>query len=102
GLIRLWIDQGAAGELRESESVAWRQMPRTLRPIYAVAISPDARLVACGRANEILLYQIRDGRLVARLVDPSLAPSVDAAHRDMVESLAFSPEGDLLASGSYR
>ena len=102
GLIRLWIDQGATGDVSQSESVVWRQMPLTLRAIYAVAISPDGRLVACGRANEILLYQIRDGRLVARLLDPTLAPSAQAAHRDMVESLAFSPDGRLLASGSYR
>jgi WD40 repeat protein len=66
--------------------------------VYAVAVSPDDRLVACGRANEIYLYRVPDGQLVSKLIDPSLG----TAHRDMVESLAFSPDGRLLASGSFR
>lgn len=98
GLIRLWIDQGAAGEVRGDEPIAWKSIARSVRPIYAVAISPNGKEVACGRANEIFIYRLPKGRPIARLSDPALK----TAHRDMVESLAFSPDGTLLASGSYR
>jgi len=101
GLISLWIDQGAAGQVRSEAPIVWRQMPRSLRPIYAVAVSPHGQLAACGRANEIIIYHLPDGRAVGPLTDPSLSSSA-AAHRDMVESLAFSPDGQFLASGSYR
>lgn len=101
GLVRLWIDQGAAGEVRAGGgAVAWRAVPRGLSPIYAVAVSPDGRLTACGRGNTIAVYHLPNGKLEAVVADPALAGG--AAHRDMVESLAFSPDGATLASGGYR
>src|SRR6185503_1338408 len=47
------------------------------------------------------------GRLVTRLTDPALLSSglykkSGVAHYDLVQSLAFSPDGELLASGSFR
>ncbi|HWE01010.1 MAG TPA: c-type cytochrome domain-containing protein [Tepidisphaeraceae bacterium] len=104
GLIRLWIDQGAAGEVRGNGApVVWQAMPAVLDPIYAVAVCGDGRFAACGRANRIDVYDLPAGRLAASLVDPKLKSSGGrAAHRDMVESLAFSPDGATLASGSFR
>jgi WD40 repeat protein len=102
GLIRLWIDQGATGEVRASVSVTWQPVPRTFNPIYAVAVSPDGQYAACGRGNRIHVYHLPTGRLAAQLVEPQAAKEGAAAHRDLVQSLAFSPDGKLLASGSYR
>jgi len=53
------------------------------------------------------VYHVPSGQLVGRLTDSQLLKSglykkPGAAHRDLVESLAFSPGGSLLASGSYR
>ena len=100
-LIRMWIDQGAKGDVHATAAIAWKPIPSALQPIYAVAVSPDGRFAACGRANEICVYRLPGGQLVTRLTDPSLA-SPGTAHRDMVESLAFSPDGRQLASGGYR
>jgi len=97
-LIQLWIAQGASGEVHNSVAVKWRSIAPAVHPIYAIAISPDGDLAACGRGNEIFLYHLPDGRLEARLADPAIG----TAHRDLVESLAFSHDGNLLASGSYR
>ncbi|MDB5291838.1 MAG: Planctomycete cytochrome, partial [Phycisphaerales bacterium] len=104
GLIRLWIDQGANGEVRGSSApVAWLTLSPSLGPIYAVAVSSDGQFAACGRGNRIDVYHLPTGRLAAHLTDPQLSSSAPgAAHRDMVESLSFSPDGMLLASGSYR
>lgn len=108
GLIKLWIDQGATGEVRrETSKLQWHPLPAGVNPIYTVAVSPDGQYVACGRANQIFIYHVRTGRFVTRLTDPALlesglysAPGV--ADLDSIQSLAFHPDGALLASGGYR
>ncbi len=107
GLIKLWIDQGAKGEVHGTGPIVWQSLPEGLNPIYAVALTADGQYAACGRANQIFIYHIPSRQLVTRLSDPELfktglygKPGV--AHRDLVNSLAFSPDGNLLASGGYR
>ena len=107
GLIKLWIDQGARSSTATARAVEWQALPAGLNPIYAVALTADGQFVACGRANQIFVYHIPTGQLVTRLTDPALIKSglysqQGVAHRDLVESLAFSPDGMRLASGSYR
>jgi WD40 repeat protein len=92
GLLKLWIDQGAKGEVHSSAALEWQPLPDGLNPIYAVAVTRDGQSAACARGNEIFVYNIPTARLVTRLTN---------AHKDFVQSLAFNPAGDLLASGSY-
>lgn len=91
-LLKLWIDQGAKGEVRASAAIEWQPMPEGLNPIYAVAVTADGQFAACGRGNDLFIYNIPTTRLITRITN---------AHRDLIESLAFNPTGDLLASGSY-
>ena len=101
GLVKLWINQGAKGEVREvMQKLDWRPGPITMTPIYTTAISPDGQFAACGRGNQIFVYHLPTQRLAVRLSDPSLANGV--AHRDLVQSLSFSPDGRTLASGGFR
>jgi len=107
GLIKLWIDQGATGEVHGSGPIVWQALPEGLNPIFAVALSADGQFAACARANQIFLYHIPTRQLLTRLTDPQLVKSglydkPGVAQRDLVQSLAFSPDGDLLASGGYR
>lgn len=108
GLIKLWIDQGATGEVTAHNApVKWQPLPPGVNPIYSVAVTPDGQFAACGRANQIFVYHVPTGALVTRLTDPALVKSgvyanAGVAHLDLVQSLAFDPSGELLASGSYR
>ena len=105
GLIKLWIDQGAKGEVHAAGPIEWQALPEGLNPIYSVAVTSDGQFAACGRANQIFVYHLPSSQLITRLTDPSLASPEQkrgAAHRDLVHSLAFNSDGTILASGGYR
>ena len=112
GLIRQWILEGAtAGMGSTGGAVQWQPIPADLNAIYTTALSADQRIVAAGRANQIDLYDILTSQWLGRLTDPALDDVVvdgqrmypaGASHRDFVHSLAFSPDGSMLASGGYR
>jgi len=107
GLLKLWIDQGARASARSTAPIAWQPVPEGWNPIYALALAPDGQFAACGRANQIFLYHLPSAQLVTKLNDPALQKTAATsqlapAHRDMVNALAFNPDGQLLASGGFR
>ena len=110
GLLRLWIDQGAkasgtGGGLPSPKQ--WQSLSPSFGPVFAVALTADGQIVAASRGNRLYLYHAPSGQLIAELADRSLAaaqpagapPALPIAHRDLVESLAFNLEGDLLEIG---
>ena len=105
-LVKLWIEQGAKGEIRAARKIEWQPLPPGLNPIYSVSVSPDGQYAAAGRANQIFIYHIPSKTLVTRLTDPALLKDgkykEGVSHQDLVHSLSFNPAGDVLASGGYR
>lgn len=98
-LLRQWIIEGAKGDrVTTAAPESWSFLDDYL-PINVAALTGDGRFAALGRGQKIEIYDLRLGRIAARLLDPSL--SHPAAHRDLVQSLAFSPDG-ALASGGFR
>lgn len=107
GLLKLWIDQGAKGEVKSSQPVAWQPLPAGVNPIYAVALSPDGQFAPAARANQIFIYHLPSGKTICRLTDERLLEAgiyqqPGVAELDLVQSLVFSPDGYRLASGGYR
>ncbi len=92
GLLKLWIDQGAKASPKTERVVRWQPLPENLGAIFAVAVTGDGQFAACARENRVFIYHVPSGRLIAS----------ETAQRDQVNTLAFSPDGSLLASGGYR
>ncbi|MCA9175588.1 MAG: hypothetical protein KDB14_13980, partial [Planctomycetales bacterium] len=107
GLLKLWIDQGAKGEVTGSAAIKWQPLPAGVNPIYSVAITEDGQYAAAGRANQVFLYHVPSHRELGRLTDPAVLKSgvysqPGVAHLDLVQAVAFSPNGELLATGGFR
>ncbi|KAB2668327.1 MAG: hypothetical protein DVB31_06600 [Verrucomicrobia bacterium] len=103
GLLALWIDQGARASERRHVEIAWNPLPPGLQPIYSAAISADGLFAVAGRGNQLFVHQTSHTNPLVRLDDPALAKGGQpAAHRDLVDSVAISPDGEWIASGSYR
>ncbi|MDA1179063.1 MAG: hypothetical protein O2931_09745, partial [Planctomycetota bacterium] len=108
GLIQQWINEGAQGNVEEStrNPLVWQPLPNDFQPILATAITRDGRFAACGRGNRLFVYRLPQGHLVQQLIDTTLADRLpelnSAAHMDVVNSVTFSPDGRLLASGGFR
>lgn len=109
GLIKLWIDQGAKGDVMSASQgpIAWQTLPAGINPIYAVTVTRDGQYAAAARANQVAIYHVPGRRELSRLTDPQLLergiytqPGV--ADLDLVQSLTFSPDGRRLASGGFR
>ena len=119
-LIKLWIDEGAKAPTKMSvkEKIIVNLPPVQVKPVRAVAVAPDGKMVAAGRGNQVHLFELKtegdakkgqekkDWVFAKTLVDPTLktpdGKEAKAAHISLVESMAFSPDGKTLATGSFQ
>jgi WD40 repeat protein len=107
-LIKLWIDQGAKAPTgaREKAKVIVTAPPPGVHPVRGLVVSPDKSIVVASRGNQIHVYDSGSGAYVRSLIDPDLTTPdkkpLQAAHLSLVESLAISPDGKLIASGGYQ
>src|SRR4051794_25798962 len=96
GLIKLWIDAGAKDDSDENAEAATLvtlgELPPGVQPINAVDMTGDGARVACGRANVVQVYDAASGLEILSL----------GGHKDLIQSLRFSPDGRRLAAGSYQ
>jgi WD40 repeat protein len=120
-LVKLWIDEGAKAPVtaRVKEKVIVNLPPVLVKPVRAVAVSPDGKTVAASRGNQVHVFEAKtvpadkkggpekkDWAYRTTLVDPNLktpdGKPAEAAHISLVESMAFSPDGKTLATGSFQ
>jgi WD40 repeat protein len=105
GVLLLWIREGAKESTQSQRMIQWQSLPGQIDAVYSLAMGPDEQMIAAGRGNRIHLYDMVRQRQLQVLGDPALASdaaSEPIAHRDIVSSLAFSPDGNWIASGGYR
>lgn len=104
GLLKLWIDQGARGigGIDSMSPKHMRTLPKGITAVQAVTLTQDGQYVAFGRGSQILLHHVPTGQMLTALADPALTSKSGGAHRDLVQSLTFNVDGDLLASGGFR
>lgn len=103
-LLKLWIEQGAAGPKGDDKPRRTVTLsPPLVKPVRALAMHGDR--LAIGRGNQLILADVRTGESTT-FTDPNLKTTdgkpANAAHISLVESLALSPDGTILASGSFR
>jgi WD40 repeat protein len=106
-VVKLWIEQGAKAPVsaRVKAKVVVSLPPAAVTPVRAVAVSPDGKVVAAGRGNQVHLFDGKTGDFLKTLTDPELKTAdgtpAKAAHVSLVESVATSPDGKTLATGSF-
>jgi WD40 repeat protein len=94
GLLKLWIDGGAKDDSLEHPEpvpITLGELPANVRPIVAVDLTEDGKIVAAGRGNKVYVYEVASGKEIAVL----------GGHKDIIQSLRFTPDGKKLAAGSY-
>lgn len=107
-LIKLWIDQGAKAPTaaRVRPKVVLTPPPSSVHPVRALAFSPDKGTLAIARGNQVLLHDASSAVFLRALTDPALKTAdgkpLVAAHLGLVESMAISPDGRYLATGSFQ
>ncbi|MFO0911056.1 MAG: c-type cytochrome domain-containing protein [Isosphaeraceae bacterium] len=96
GLLKLWIDAGAkddsAEASEEARPIELGELPPGIHPVVAVDMTADGSKVACGRANVVHVYDADSGLELTSL----------GGHKDIVQSIRFSPNGRLLAAGGFQ
>ncbi|MCA9138885.1 MAG: hypothetical protein KDB00_19070 [Planctomycetales bacterium] len=100
-LVRKWITQGATIDRHSDSEIDWQPIPETIRSTYSLAVSPSDQTVAIGHANRVELLDAQTGKSAGVLADNRLNQS-GVADVDVVQAIAFSPLGDLIATGGYQ
>ena len=102
GLLKLWIDQGAKVGMEEPvESIKWQPIPESIRTVYSLDIAPDGNFAVVGRGNRVVVIDTDTHEISGRLVDPSLDVG-EVTDVDLIQSVAVSPQADLIATGGFR
>jgi WD40 repeat protein/mono/diheme cytochrome c family protein len=99
-LMRKWIAAGlpwnaqALAKAAAPRAVSSGELPGSYQPVFALALAPDDKRIAIGRGNRILIHDLSTTNL-------NVIAEREAG-RDAVRSLAWSSDGRVVASGSFR
>jgi hypothetical protein len=102
GLLAAWIDEGCKESERKAAVIRWEAPSERVQSVYAVAMAADAHVAVAGRGTSLALLDPLEGTVRGWLSDSGLSTNPVAAHRDLVNSVAVSPDGTWIASGGYR
>ncbi|RMF40707.1 MAG: hypothetical protein D6753_11085 [Planctomycetota bacterium] len=102
-LVAKWIAAGApaAAGSATPATMELHPLPPAIRPVYAMAASADGQLLAFGRGDTVWLTDPTGARQPEPLLDPALDDR-HSTHLDIVQSIAFSPDSQMVATGGFR
>jgi hypothetical protein len=98
--VKQWIDSGAAwrpevfDELPAVSPVQVAKAPASFQPALAMALRPDQKKLAVSRGTSLLIYDLEQA-------ERPLEQRIEA-HPDAIQSLAWSTDGQWLATGAFR
>ena len=101
-LLKTWIAQGAKNSASKASTLTWHKLPENVHPVYALSTSLDGQHLAFGYGNRAWItgqHNLKDANPLP-LIDPDL-PAAET-HRDLIQSMAFSPDSQRIATGGYR
>lgn len=109
-LLKAWIQQGGKGSgtttPRPTASIKLLKMSERIKPVVAMALTADKKVLAVGRGPIISLYNVDKGDLLKQLIDPDLKDEknqpLKQSQMDLVQALVFSADGEKLYSGGYK
>lgn len=99
GNVRIW-DIAKGTQLRAMVHTAPNNMTQQPTAVYCIAWSPDGKLLVSGGLDRsIKIWNVADGKIVKEIkgFDEKTSPK---GHHDGVFSIAFSPDGKQIVSGS--
>jgi len=96
-VLKSWINEGAKDSVQQARTVEFRSIPKSVTPIYSVALADEGRAVVCSRANELHLYDLTTRSFLGAVGEGSLP-----AHQSSIQSVACSPDGKWMASAGFR
>lgn len=98
--IRDWIaagagwDQATLDAKNQRARLELKPLPQSYQPVFAVALSPDGNQLAFGRGSELVVHDLQ-------ATNSPLIFSTNAA-TDAVCSVAWSPDGEWIAAGTFQ
>jgi len=96
-ILKQWIDQGTKpGEnlfpaSASKKSVTLGNLSPHIQAVESIDVAPDGKWLAAGRANQVIIHDVAEGKSLATLTNDA----------DLVHCVAISPDGMLIAAGGF-